>query len=115
MEKALFARILFIFRLKALTMKTVACRPTFPRHTKPRLKERIFREKTHIEPMKGLIQYIKDSWNELFGGKVTWPTWSEAQRQTWIVAIATLILAGATALVDSVFNSAIQGIFKLLN
>ncbi len=64
--------------------------------------------------MKALIQYIKDSRTELMD-KVTWPTWSEAQRQTWIVAIATLILAGATALVDSVFNSAIQGIFKLLN
>ena len=115
LEKALFARILFIFSLKDLTMKIVRRRQAFsPAHdTRPR--ERIFREKTHIEPMKGLIQYIKDSWNELFGGKVTWPTWSEAQRQTWIVAIATLILAGATALVDSVFNSAIQGIFKLLN
>ena len=67
-----------------------------------------------LRNMKALIQYIKDSRTELMD-KVTWPTWSEAQRQTWIVAIATLILAGATALVDSVFNSAIQGIFKLLN
>ena len=58
--------------------------------------------------MKGLIQYVKDSWNELFGGK-------EAQKQTWIVAIATLILAGATAAVDFLFNNAIQGIFRILN
>ena len=65
--------------------------------------------------MKGLIQYVKDSWNELFGGKVTCPTWEEAQKQTWIVAIATLILAGATAAVDFLFNNAIQGIFRILN
>lgn len=64
--------------------------------------------------MKALIQYIKDSRTELME-KVTWPTWDEAQRQTWIVAIATLILAGATAAVDFVFNSAIQGIFKMIN
>ena len=64
--------------------------------------------------MKALIQYIKDSRTELVD-KVTWPTWSEAQRQTWIVAVATLILAGATALVDFFFNSAIKGILGLLN
>lgn len=63
--------------------------------------------------MKALIQYIKDSRTELMD-KVTWPSWDEALRQTWIVAVATLILAGVTALADFVFNSAIQGLIGLL-
>ena len=61
-----------------------------------------------------LIQYIKDSRHELLKN-VTWPTWSEAQRMTWVVAVSTLILAGATALVDAFFSSAVQGLFQILN
>ena len=64
--------------------------------------------------MNAFLQYIKDSYTELHE-KVTWPTWPEAQRDTWVVAVATIILAGIVALVDKFFSSAVQGIFKLLN
>ena len=43
--------------------------------------------------MNAFLQYIKDSYTELHE-KVTWPTWPEAQRDTWVVAVATIILAG---------------------
>ena len=61
-----------------------------------------------------LIQYSKESIEEL-KKRVTWPTWDEAQRLTWVVAVATLLLAGVTALDDAFFNNVVQGIFKLLN
>lgn len=61
-----------------------------------------------------LIQYSKESIEEL-KKRVTWPTWDEVQRLTWVVAVATLLLAGVTALADAFFNNVVQGIFKLLN
>ena len=61
-----------------------------------------------------LIQYSKESIEER-KKRVTWPTWDEAQRLTWVVAVATLLLAGVTALADAFFNNVVQGIFKLLN
>ena len=61
-----------------------------------------------------LIQYSKESIEEL-KKRVTWPTWDEAQRLTWVVAVATLLLAGVTALADAFCNNVVQGIFKLLN
>lgn len=54
--------------------------------------------------MNAFLQYIKDSYTELHE-KVTWPTWPEAQRDTWVVAVATIILAGIVALVDMFFSA----------
>lgn len=67
-----------------------------------------------IAIIMNLIQYSKESIEEL-KKRVTWPTWDEAQRLTWVVAVATLLLAGVTALADAFFNNVVQGIFKLLN
>jgi preprotein translocase subunit SecE len=70
---------------------------------------------THkIAIIMNLIQYSKESFEEL-KKRVTWPSWDEAQRITWVVAVSTLLLAGVTALADAFFNNVVQGIFKLLN
>lgn len=41
--------------------------------------------------------------NEL--SKVTWPTWKETRRATWVVIITTLIIAAILGLLDWVFGS----------
>lgn len=41
--------------------------------------------------------------NEL--SKVTWPTWKETRRATWVVIVTTLIIAAILGLLDWVFGS----------
>ncbi|NLN24938.1 MAG: preprotein translocase subunit SecE [Bacteroidetes bacterium] len=56
-----------------------------------------------------MVKYITDSYNEL-KNHVTWPTWSEAQKLTVVVAVFSVLLALAVWGVDSVF-SRIIGIY----
>ena len=48
--------------------------------------------------------YIKDSFDELMH-KVSWPTWSELQSSSIVVAIATIIIALMIYAMDSVFSN----------
>ena len=48
--------------------------------------------------------YIKESYDELMN-KVSWPTWSELQSSSIVVAIATIIIALIIYLMDSVFSN----------
>jgi preprotein translocase subunit SecE len=41
--------------------------------------------------------------NEL--SKVTWPTWKETKKATWVVIITTLVIAAILGLLDWVFGS----------
>ena len=48
--------------------------------------------------------YIKQSYNELMD-KVSWPTWSELQSSSIVVAIATVIIALIIYFMDSIFSN----------
>tara|TARA_B100001057_G_scaffold255598_1_gene255863 strand:- start:5432 stop:5626 length:195 start_codon:yes stop_codon:yes gene_type:complete len=48
--------------------------------------------------------YIKESYNELVD-KVSWPTWSELQSSSIVVAIATIIIALIIYFMDSIFSN----------
>ena len=48
--------------------------------------------------------YIKESYEELVK-KVTWPTWSELQNSSIIVAVATIIIALIIYLMDTFFSN----------
>ena len=50
-----------------------------------------------------IVAYIKDSFDELLH-KVTWPTWEELQNSSVVVAIASLIIALITFIMDKVFT-----------
>ena len=56
--------------------------------------------------------YIKDSFNELVN-KVTWPTWSELQNSSIVVAIATVIIALIIYFMDSIFSNLMEIFYKL--
>jgi len=51
----------------------------------------------------GLINYAKDSYNELVH-KVSWPTWNELQNSAIVVSIASLIIALVVFLMDFIFK-----------
>tara|TARA_B100000902_G_scaffold358015_1_gene372836 strand:+ start:1477 stop:1671 length:195 start_codon:yes stop_codon:yes gene_type:complete len=48
--------------------------------------------------------YIKESYEELMN-KVTWPSWSDLQNSSIVVAIATAIIALIIYFMDSVFSN----------
>ncbi|MFL2573749.1 MAG: preprotein translocase subunit SecE [Flavobacteriales bacterium] len=48
--------------------------------------------------------YIKESYTELMD-KVSWPTWSELQSSSIVVAIATVIIALIIYFMDSIFSN----------
>ena len=53
-----------------------------------------------------MVNYITESYKEL-KNHVTWPTWSEAQKLTVIVAVFSILLALAVWGVDTVFSEVV--------
>lgn len=62
--------------------------------------------------MDGIRLYIKESYNELIHN-VTWPTWPELFSATWLVLIATVILAILVVLMDLLSKTITTGIYNL--
>ncbi|MCP9201173.1 preprotein translocase subunit SecE [Gramella sp. BOM4] len=60
--------------------------------------------------MAGIVNYISESYNEL-KNHVTWPTWTEAQKLTVLVAVFSIIFSLAIWGVDTVFSEAIEQYF----
>ncbi|MGY8931662.1 MAG: preprotein translocase subunit SecE [Flavobacteriales bacterium] len=58
--------------------------------------------------------YIKDSFNELVN-KVSWPTWSELQNSSIVVAIATVIIALIIYFMDSIFSNLMKIFYSFFN
>jgi preprotein translocase subunit SecE len=54
--------------------------------------------------MAKISGYIKESFHELVN-KVSWPTWSELQNSSIVVAIATIIIALIIYFMDSIFSN----------
>ena len=54
--------------------------------------------------MSKMISYIKEAFSELLN-KVTWPSWSDLQNSSIVVAIATLIIALVIYLLDTTFSN----------
>jgi len=57
-----------------------------------------------------MVNYITESYNEL-RNHVTWPTWSEAQKLTVVVAVFSVLLALAVWGVDTVFSKVVGAYF----
>ena len=54
--------------------------------------------------MSKIVGIIKESYNELIN-KVSWPSWSELQNSSIVVAIATVIIALIIYFMDSIFSN----------
>ena len=64
--------------------------------------------------MAGFVNYIKESFEEL-KNNVSWPTWSEAQSLTVLVAVFSIIFSLAIWGVDTVFSKLIALYFDWSN
>ncbi|MDC1063632.1 preprotein translocase subunit SecE [Flavobacteriales bacterium] len=62
--------------------------------------------------MSKLVASIKESYNELIN-KVSWPTWSELQNSSIVVAIATVIIALIIYFMDSIFSNLMKIFYSL--
>ncbi|MFV0248124.1 MAG: preprotein translocase subunit SecE [Tenacibaculum sp.] len=62
--------------------------------------------------MSNLIQYIKDSFEEL-NKNMTWLSKEQAQKTTAVVAAFTVIFALLVAGIDKVFRFALDNYFKM--
>jgi preprotein translocase subunit SecE len=63
--------------------------------------------------MTKVVNYISEAFGEL-KTNVTWPSWSEVQRLTIIVAIFSITFSLATWGVDEVFAKTIEAFFNWL-
>ncbi|MBD8349821.1 MULTISPECIES: preprotein translocase subunit SecE [unclassified Dysgonomonas] len=63
--------------------------------------------------MKKIIQYVKDSYNELVH-KVSWPTRTELTSSAVVVMIASFIMALIVFGIDSVFEWALKYFYNLV-
>ncbi|MEM5567101.1 preprotein translocase subunit SecE [Psychroserpens sp. AS72] len=63
--------------------------------------------------MAGIVNYIKESFDEL-RNNVSWPTLSEAQSLTVLVAVFSIIFSLAIWGVDTVFSKVIKAYFNLM-
>jgi preprotein translocase subunit SecE len=64
--------------------------------------------------MAGVVDYIKESFGEL-KNNVSWPTWTEAQSLTVLVAVFSIIFSLAIWGVDTVFSRFIGFYFEWIN
>jgi preprotein translocase subunit SecE len=64
--------------------------------------------------MSKIVGYIKESFNELVN-KVSWPTWSELQSSSIVVAIATIIIALIIYFMDSIFSNLMKVFYSFFS
>jgi len=58
--------------------------------------------------------YIKESYDELMT-KVSWPSWSELQSSSIVVAIASIIIALIIYAMDSVFSNMLNVFYSFFS
>ncbi len=59
--------------------------------------------------------YFKESYKELVGGKVSWPSWSSLQSSAVLVMVASLIIAIIIATMDISFENIMKLFFPPAN
>ena len=64
--------------------------------------------------MSKIVGIIKESYNELIN-KVSWPTWSELQNSSIVVAIATVIIALIIYFMDSIFSNLMKVFYSFFS
>ncbi|MGY8925232.1 MAG: preprotein translocase subunit SecE [Flavobacteriales bacterium] len=61
--------------------------------------------------MAGIAQYVKESFEEL-KNNVSWPTWTEGQSLTVLVAVFSIVFSLAIWGVDTVFSNVVELYFN---
>jgi len=61
--------------------------------------------------MAGIVGYVKESFEEL-KNNVSWPSWSEGQSLTVLVAVFSIVFSLAIWGVDTVFSNVVELYFN---
>jgi preprotein translocase subunit SecE len=61
--------------------------------------------------MAGIVGYVKESFEEL-KNNVSWPTWTEGQSLTVLVALFSIIFSLAIWGVDTIFSNVVELYFN---
>jgi preprotein translocase subunit SecE len=61
--------------------------------------------------MAGMLEYVKESFEEL-KNSVSWPTWTEGQSLTVLVAVFSIVFSLAIWGVDTVFSNVVESYFN---
>ncbi|MDA9002233.1 preprotein translocase subunit SecE [Flavobacteriaceae bacterium] len=61
--------------------------------------------------MAGIVEYVKESFEEL-KNNVSWPTWTEGQSLTVLVAVFSIVFSLAIWGVDTVFSNVVELYFN---
>jgi|TARA_B110000238_G_scaffold61201_1_gene66999 preprotein translocase subunit SecE len=61
--------------------------------------------------MAGIVGYVKESFEEL-KNNVSWPTWTEGQSLTVLVAVFSIVFSLAIWGVDTVFSNVVELYFN---
>jgi len=61
--------------------------------------------------MAGIVEYVKESFEEL-KNNVSWPTWTEGQSLTILVAVFSIVFSLAIWGVDTVFSNVVELYFN---
>jgi|TARA_B100000768_G_scaffold104867_1_gene97395 preprotein translocase subunit SecE len=61
--------------------------------------------------MVGIVGYVKESFEEL-KNNVSWPTWTEGQSLTVLVALFSIIFSLAIWGVDTIFSNVVELYFN---
>lgn len=54
--------------------------------------------------VRRLTVYFQETWQELKPGRCSWPTWTELQGSTVLIAITIVLLGAFISVLDFVFN-----------
>ena len=61
--------------------------------------------------MAGIVEYVKESFEEL-KNNVSWPTWTEGQSLTVLVAVFSIVFSLAIWGVDTIFSNVVELYFN---
>lgn len=62
--------------------------------------------------MSRVKSYFQESYQELLH-KTSWPSWSELQRTTVLVAVASILIALLIFAMDKIISTALEGFYDL--
>ena len=79
---------------------------------KPKVVSSILTTRATDEIMSKIQTYFKESYDELVN-KTSWPTWSELQKTSVLVAVASVVIALIIGLMDKVISSALAAFYEL--
>ncbi len=79
---------------------------------KPKVVSSILTTRAKENKMSKVKTYFQESYEELVN-KTSWPSWSELQKSSVLVAVASLVIALIIFAMDKIISTALEGFYNL--